>query len=888
MIGPYAASAWLYRKAGWQGIIPIGRGPGQKSPPPTGFTGWAGVDPSGADVQTWIDGREGDYNPGLHLPPGIVAVDVDGYHGGDVTLAVLVRQVGTPLLPTFSNTARGRDSPSRHRFYRATLAEGRVWRDHPGGQDGGIDLLHVGHRYAVVWPATNPQAGGATYTWYGPDGGPCDIPSPGDLPELPPEWVEALSQDGAILEGSPAGDAETMDAVRKFRPGPPCPRVIRLLRDELDRIAAALDGVGGLHMPGPLYSLTAYGLEGHAGVGAALSHHQAVYTAARVASRGESQGFADAEWWRQVRGAVGKKLAASGGAILGDCDCGGARPRNTGGEGLPIPGVSPDDMEALRAELAAIPDPAARLARARQAAGMLAVLDDDQLLAWRDMLKEAAGLRLGDFDTIIRAERARTAEAEAEARRERHRQEAQRPDRQATQLPNRNAPAPVAHELVARFVRRGLHLRFWRGDWYDWQGTHYDVLDTADVRHLVQTTTEPCWYDDDERGPQPWNPDTPSINKVVDAMGHGPAFVATRADAESCIALTNCVLDARTFAPAPHTPARFNTWALPYAYDPAAACPQWLAFLGQVIPDVESQVLLQQWFGYMISGRTDLQKILSLFGARRSGKGTILRVLNAFIGKRNVASQTLETLAGQFGRESLIGKTLLQITDANWKVRDLPSACDALKAISGEDDAGVPRKNRTDWQGTLMTKIVLVANEEPRFNDPSGALLERMIHIEFTRTFAGQEDIGLTARLLTELPGVFNWALAGLVSLNAMGRLIVPAASRAHAEEIELTTSPVAGFLRDRCVYVDPAACVATYLDDLYVAYARWAARVGRVRPSERDVFARDLYSATRGRMTKRRVWVGEGADRHQAQAIFGVELLPVEVPAGALGEPSR
>ena len=869
MTGPYALSAWDYRKAGWLGVIPVGRGPAQKSPPPKGFTGYAGVDPSGPDVQTWIDGPEGAYNPGLHLPLGVYVLDVDERNGGVAGLAALQTRAGVALPPTVSSSAHGPDAASRHLFYRAELPAGRVWRDHPAP---GLDSLHVGHRYALVHPAVHPN--GSLYQWYGVAG----LPAVADLAELPAELIEACSQPGEPLEGTAASDLVSLDVIKRFRVDVACRPVTRLLADELFRMAGAAEAA--LHSPGPLYALVSFGLEGHAGVAAALSQHQAAHIDARTRVRGEGHAGASAEWWRMVQGAVGKKLTASGGVILGMCSCGG-RARGSSGEGLPIPGVTPDDMEALRAELAAIDDPAERLARARQAAGSLYVHSDTDLLAWRDMLKEVAGLKLGDFATIIKAERSRITEAEAEARREQHRQEVQRPDRQDTRLPHRAAPAPVARELVLRFAREGLHLRFWRGDWYDWQGAHYEVLDVADVRHLVQTATEPCWYEDEERGPQPWNPDTSSINKVVDAIGHGPAFIATRTDPEQWIALTNCALDARTFQPYAHAPERFNTWSLPYAYDPAARCPQWQAFLSQVIPDHESQLLLQQWFGYMISGRTDLQKILSLFGARRSGKGTILRVLNAFIGRRNVATETLETLAGQFGRESLIGKTLLQITDANWKVRDIASACDALKAISGEDDAGVPRKNRTNWQGTLSTKIVLVANEEPRFNDPSGALLERMLHIEFVRTFAGREDIGLTPRLLTELPGIFNWALAGLASLNSMGRLIVPAASRAHAAEIELTTSPVAGFLRDRCVFVDPGACVATYLDDLYAAYSRWATRVGRVRPAERDVFARDFYSATRGQISKKRVWVGEGADKHQAQAIFGVELLPIEVPTG-------
>lgn len=532
--------------------------------------------------------------------------------------------------------------------------------------------------------------------------------------------------------------------------------------------------------------------------------------------------------------------------------------------------------------LLAIPDDLDRRDLALKIAPMLFTLDDAELIPYREVLKQTGRLKYGEFDKIVKVERGKAAAAEVERRRAEQARQAAEPSRKDTELPHRAAPTDVARELAKRFAARGLHLRNWRGDWYDHQGTHYEVFGAADVRHAIQTATEPCWYNDPQDGPQPWNPDTASLNKVIDAYAHGPGFIPTRTDPEPCIALTNVALDPVTFQPMPHSPERFNTWSLPYAYDPRATCPQWLAFLEQVIPDPESRLLLQQWFGYMISGRTDLQKILSLFGAPRSGKGTILRVLNAFIGRRNVATETLDTLAQQFGRESLIGKTLLQITDADWKSKDLAAACGALKAISGEDDAGVPRKNRTNWQGTLSTKIVLLANEEPRFNDPSGALLGRMIHIEFTRSWIGREDPTLTARLLTELPGIFTWALAGLASLNAGGRLIVPTASRLAAEEIAMTTSPVAGFLRDRCVFVDPEACVATYLDDLYSAYAKWSLRVGRRRTSERDVFARDLYSAARGRVVKRRAWVGEGAERHQTQAVFGVELLPIEVPAAA------
>ena len=260
---PYGDAARAYRQAGWQGVIPVGYGRRKKSPPYKGFTGWAGIDPSKADVEAWILGGEAHWNIGLHLPTGIVVPDVDDYNGGGRTLARLEKAVGHPLPPTWSNTSKGQHSPSRHRFYRADLPEGRVWKDHPGGDKAGIDALHVGHRYAVVWPSIHPSGDG--YFWYDPTGELWEgVPSPDELTVLDVAWVMELSKEGAPLPGEAADDATTWATVARFRRGRQCRRVARQLAAELDRIAGANDreSAGGLHAPGKLYALTALGLEG--------------------------------------------------------------------------------------------------------------------------------------------------------------------------------------------------------------------------------------------------------------------------------------------------------------------------------------------------------------------------------------------------------------------------------------------------------------------------------------------------------------------------------------------------------------------------------------------------------------------------------------------------
>lgn len=330
LIRPYTEAARRYRRAGWVGVIPIGYRPGRKNPPLKGYTGWAGADPSDADVQTWIDGTEGAWNIGLHLPHGIVVPDVDAYNGGDATLAKLVDQVGQPLPPTWSSTSKGEHSPSRHRFYRAALPDGRVWRDHPGGDRSGIDALHVGHRYAVVWPSIHPS--GDSYLWYDPDGDLYeDVPEPSWMTVLDDAWITVLSKPGEPLAGAAADDSTSREALDHMRParggvnGRPCYRVAKVFGAELRRIEAAKDrtSAGGLHNPGQLYALAALGMEGHAGVRVALSRHQTAYVDARMRYRDESEQFADADWWRMFRGAVGKWLTAFGGVYVEHCDCDG-------------------------------------------------------------------------------------------------------------------------------------------------------------------------------------------------------------------------------------------------------------------------------------------------------------------------------------------------------------------------------------------------------------------------------------------------------------------------------------------------------------------------------------------------------------------------------------
>jgi putative DNA primase/helicase len=295
---------------------------------------------------------------------------------------------------------------------------------------------------------------------------------------------------------------------------------------------------------------------------------------------------------------------------------------------------------------------------------------------------------------------------------------------------------------------------------------------------------------------------------------------------------------------APPTPRFFNNYALEYDFDPAAPPPlEWLSFLEQIWgTDIESIAALQEWFGYLLTPDTKHQKILMMVGPKRSGRGTIARVLKALAGSSSVVNPTLSTLARPFGLASFIGKPIAVFPDARLSSRpDNAAIVECLLSISGEDDQTIDRKHMPAWTGKLSTRFVLISNELPRLRDVSGALAGRLIILRFTRSFYGQEDMALFDRLRPELPGILRWAIAGWERLNRRGRFLQPRSAGELVATMDELTSPIAAFLRDRCVVEPDATCP---VGAMYESWRSWCQEHGRDAIGDGHSFGRDLHAA--------------------------------------------
>src|SRR5262249_5231035 len=265
----------------------------------------------------------------------------------------------------------------------------------------------------------------------------------------------------------------------------------------------------------------------------------------------------------------------------------------------------------------------------------------------------------------------------------------------------------------------------------------------------------------------PWSPTRYKILNLLEALAaivhlpddvHPPQAIASTIlePAAELVSVANGLLHVPSRTLGPHHPGLFNVVAVPFAYEPDASEPsRWLRFLGELWPDdPDSVAALQEFFGYVISGRTDLHKILLLVGPTRAGKGVIGRVLKALVGAGNCAGPTLASLGTNFGLSPLIGKPLAIISDARLRRANVHQVVERLLSISGEDMLTVDRKYREPWTGTLSTRFLVISNELPRFGDASGAIANRFVVLQLTESWLGRENSALTAELLPELAGI--------------------------------------------------------------------------------------------------------------------------------------
>ena len=445
-------------------------------------------------------------------------------------------------------------------------------------------------------------------------------------------------------------------------------------------------------------------------------------------------------------------------------------------------------------------------------------------------------------------------------------------------------PMPSARAIVREMFTgeegRTLHRHrstFWRYDGSCYRIVTDETIDGEIWRFLDRAKQQT------QKGPTRFKPSRNKVGDVRSALAAAcliddqiepPAWLTRDGDdvppAGELFACGNGLLHVPSGKLYPPTPDYFGVAASGVHFDPDAWEPrQWYAYLEQVLGNAEAIAALREWMGYMLTPDTSQQKILLGVGPRRSGKGTLARVLTALLGKLSVAGPTMSQLGDTFGLEPLITKPLAIVSDARIGGRtDKSVIVERLLSISGEDTMTVSRKHVSSWTGRLPTRFMIMTNELPALTEGSGALAGRLVVLVFPRSFYGKEDVGLTEKLLAELPGILNWSIEGYRRLRERGHFVQPRNALEKLDQIEMLAAPVKAFLRDRCE-IGPGFEVG--IDELFNDWKIWNEDNGSARGSgSKEWFGRNLSSAVPGVVTARR-----RGDGKRSAVYVGLRLTP-------------
>jgi P4 family phage/plasmid primase-like protien len=321
------------------------------------------------------------------------------------------------------------------------------------------------------------------------------------------------------------------------------------------------------------------------------------------------------------------------------------------------------------------------------------------------------------------------------------------------------------------------------------------------------------------------------IEEVVQAVARRSTIPRKQMNPGGFLNLKNGVLELATGILHQHSPERCFTWQLATAFDPLARHDVFDKFLGEVLPRDSDRREIQKIFGYCFVPENPFQCAHLFVGAGCNGKSTVLSVLGALLGKENISAMTLQSLTeNRFSMRNLYGK-LANIFS------DLPSNplryTGVFKALTGGDLIAAEAK----FGGTIFfvnwAKLVFSANELPRVDDRTRAFWRRWYLIKFAQDITGREDRKLLKKLLEELPGILNWALAGIPLLEADGGFIVSVGAEDLKSEWVKRSDTLAWFVAER-VEADLDGWIPK--EDFYEAYAEFCSANKGASKSPEDV----------------------------------------------------
>lgn len=266
-----------------------------------------------------------------------------------------------------------------------------------------------------------------------------------------------------------------------------------------------------------------------------------------------------------------------------------------------------------------------------------------------------------------------------------------------------------------------------------------------------------------------------------------------------------------------------------FSYDPKAKAEKFREWLGTMLVKPNSEQtdwqlvqLVQEMMGYCLTGDTSHRVSFWIVGASGTGKSTLVNLMVQLAKSYHTTIDLNQLATNRFLLARIAGKRLVTSIEASAGVK-LEDGI--YKTLVSDDVVLADVKNRDPIEFVPQCKIVWAMNNLPYLSDRSGAVDSRVTIVPMTRKIPRDKwDLQLDEKLLSEIPGIFNFALEGLTRLRKQGHFTTVEQSAAMSKEYRKMQDIYSAFLEDETWCNLEGKTQPT---DLYKAFKAWASENG-------------------------------------------------------------
>jgi P4 family phage/plasmid primase-like protien len=313
-----------------------------------------------------------------------------------------------------------------------------------------------------------------------------------------------------------------------------------------------------------------------------------------------------------------------------------------------------------------------------------------------------------------------------------------------------------------------------------------------------------------------------------------------------------------------HSPELLSLFTFPHSYEQEAKNPEQLEFFAQIFEE-DDLPAVQKFFGYLLLPDHRYKKAFLGIGPKDTGKSKFAELVERFAGM--VSHVTLHDMDRHSHNVVKITESLVNTASevSKYKLKDVS----LFKAITGGDEATFRAIYGEPFECRVRSKILVVTNDKPNFDDMDKTFIERWVVFKFTNVFKAGEDMdpNIMERLTTpaEMSGLLNYAIEGLAMLQKDGYFKREAWEDVKADWDSLD-SKIAEYHKDHIITKE-GAFIPT--GELYEDYCKHTES-----PLSDKMFGRELKKfgvlRKKQRIVGRPTWVYEGI------TIAGKEVVPI------------